>query len=515
LPPQGRAELELRPKTFEVLRYLVEHAGRLVSKDEIIKTVWPKVMVSDESLIQCVSEVRQAIEDGKQTIIKTVPRRGYMFAAPVLWVGLNSQAPSRQALAQLDRSPDLDEATLPVTRGGPSIAVLPFSNLSGDPQQDYFSDGFTDDIITELSRFSELLVIARNSTFRYKGRATDIRQIGRELNARYILEGSVRRNADRVRINAQLIDAANGSHRCAERYDCSMSDAFAVQDEVARSIVSVLAAHVNKAETERALLKPPARWEAYDCYLRGLETYSMHLREVTMPEIYAARQLFERSLAIDPKYARAYAMISRTHVRTYLEPLDSAYLSPAELARAYELATKAVQLDANLPLARSQLGWVLVFKHCHDESIAEFERALSLNPNFTDYQFGLSLVFAGQPARAIKVLQAHLLLDPFENAGRLGYMGHAYYMCGRYAEAIAPLQECALRIPNLRIAHLWLAAAFAQSNQLVDARHQADEVLRIEPGFSIERWKCTAPYKDPKDADHLFVGLRTAGLPES
>jgi adenylate cyclase len=252
-------DAQLRPKAFEVLRHLVENAGRLVTKEELIRAVWPNVVVTDEVLTHCVSEVRQAIGDSKQTIIVTVPRRGYRFAATVSRVAADLPAPRAPLSAGSDPpsrpSPLLDR---------PSVAVLPFANLGGDPQQDYFSDGITEDIITELSRFSELLVIARNSSFQYKGKAVDIRQIGRELAVRYVLEGSVRRSGDRLRITAQLIDTATGGHRWAERYERELHDVFAVQDEVARAIVAILAAHVNRAEVERALLKPPAAWEAYE-----------------------------------------------------------------------------------------------------------------------------------------------------------------------------------------------------------------------------------------------------------
>jgi adenylate cyclase len=183
--------------------------------------------------------------------------------------------------------------------------VLPFANLSGDPQQDYFSDGITEDIITELSRFSELLVIARNSSFQYKGKTVDIRQVGQELGARYVLEGSVRQSGHRVRVTAQLVDAMTGAHRWAERYDRELHDVFAVQDEVARGIVAILAAHVNRAETERVLLKPPAVWGAYDYHLRGAEAFFLHMNRRSKASLYDARRLLGQSLAIDPGYARA------------------------------------------------------------------------------------------------------------------------------------------------------------------------------------------------------------------
>jgi len=201
-------KVQLRPKTFEVLRYLVENADRLVTKEELIKAIWPNVVVTDGSLTHCVSEIRQAIGDSSQTIIATVPRRGYRFAAAVSRI-----APSAAAAAPKAECPSGPSPRLQSSLDQPSVAVLPFANLSGDPQQDYFSDGITEDITTELSRFSELIVIARNSAFQYKGKAIDIRQVGQDLGARYVLEGSVRRSGDRIRITAQLIDAVTGAHR--------------------------------------------------------------------------------------------------------------------------------------------------------------------------------------------------------------------------------------------------------------------------------------------------------------
>ncbi len=537
-------DVQLRPKVFEVLRYLVENADRLVTKEELIEAIWPHVTVTDEALAHCVSEARQAIGDGGQAIIKTVPRRGYRFAAPVLRVatGVVAPPPSPAGIAGVPPAPMLAGGTpavpgaaappaspdsgphpppYPHSRAGgregdrPTVAVLPFVNLSGDPQQDYFSDGMTEDITTELSRFSDLLVIGRNSAFQYKGKAVDLRQVGRELNARYLLEGSVRRSGDRIRIAAQLIDAVIGTHRWSERYDRELLDAFAVQDEVARAIVAILAAHVNRAEIERTLLKPPAAWEAYDYYLRGAEAFFLHSTSGTKASLYEAQRLLEQCLAIDPTYARAAAMLSRTHLRAYYEPFDGDYLSPAALDRALELAQTAVRLDARLPQARAQLGHVLPFKRQHDAAIAEFERAFALNPNFIDYRFGLALMYAGEPARAIEVLEADLRLDPFPWPHAFGHMGVANYMLKRYGEAVRLCRECALRVPNLQWPRLWLASAYAQSGQLEEAGKEAAEVLRINPGFTIESLKRLLVYKDPKDAAHRIEGMRKAGLPET
>jgi TolB-like protein len=397
-------DVQLRPKSFEVLRYLVENADRLVTKDELIKAIWPNVVVTDESLTHCISEVRQAIGDSKQAIIATVPRRGYRLVAPVARLARNASA-APQPLPTADAQPAWTDARQQAPSpllDRPSVAVLPFANLSGDAQQDYFSDGITEDIITELSRFPELLVIARNSTFRYKGQSVDIRQIGEELGARYVLEGSVRRSGNRVRITAQLIDAMTGAHRWAERYDRELHDVFAVQDEVARPIVTILAAHVNKAETERTLLKPPAAWEAYEYYLRGVEAHSLHLTKRTKDSLYEARRLFEQSIAIDPNYARAHAMLSLNHHAAYCEPIDGDYVNPAVHDRALQLAETAVQLDPRLPLAHSVLGWASLWKRRHDACVAQFERAFALNPNFIDHRFGYVLIMVGEPAKAIE-----------------------------------------------------------------------------------------------------------------
>jgi adenylate cyclase len=512
-------EVQLRPKSFEVLRYLVENADRLVTKEELIKAIWPNVVVTDESLTHCISEVRQAIGDSKQAIIATVPRRGYRLVAPVSRVATNAPATPHLVPTAVDtasapslfhlqsQSPLLDR---------PSIAVLPFVNLGGDAQHDYFSDGITEDIITELSRFSELLVIARNSTFQYKGKALDIRQVGRELAAQYVLEGSVRRSGDRVRITAQLIDAVTGAHRWAERYDREFHDVFAIQDELARAIVAILAAHVKRAEIDRVLLKPPAAWAAYDYYLRGAEAFFLHMNRRTSALLYDARRLLEQSLAIDPDYARAAEMLSRTYLHSYTEPFDGDYLSASALDRALELAETAVHLDPRLPQARASLGNVLVYKRQHDAALAEFERAFALNPNFIDNRFGVVLVASGEPAKAIEVLEANLRLDPFQPLiYSFGTRGLANYLLKRCADAVRFFREGATCLPRLQLPHIGLASTYAQLGQLEKAREEAAEVLRINPGFTIESYKRIVMYKYPEDAEHRYDGLRKAGLPES
>jgi adenylate cyclase len=396
----------------------------------------------------------------------------------------------------------------------PSIAVLPFANLSGDKEQEYFSDGITEDIITELSRFSELFVIARNSSFQYKGKSPDIRHVGRELGVRYVLEGSVRRAGDRVRITSQLIDASTGAHRWAERYDRKLEDVFAVQDELARTIAALLAAHVRKAEVERTLLKLPAAWQAYDYYLRATDTFASFSSSLYVHELYETRRLLEESLSADPMYARAYSTLALTYWSAYINPLDQDHLEPTILERAHDLARRSVQLDPNLPQTHTVLGIVLAFKRLHAGSLAEFERAVELNPNYTDWRYGAALVYSGEFHRAIEVLKVHMRLDPFYPPVTTFCVGIAHYMLKHYSEALRPLRECLSRVRNFRGAHTVLAATYAQLEQFESARAEAAEVLRIEPAYTIERYLQVFPLKSTSDADHLFDGARKAGLPE-
>jgi len=227
-----------------------------------------------------------------------------------------------------------------------------------------------------------------------------------------------------------------GAHRWAERYDRELRDVFAVQDEVAGAIVAILAARVNRAEIERTLLKPPAAWGAYDYYLRGAEAFFLHSSILTKASLYDARRLLEQSLAIDPTYARAAAMLSWTHFYAYAEPFDGDYLNPAALDCAVELAERAVHIATRLPHARAQLGHVLLSRRQHDAAIAEFQRAFAFNPNFIDYRYARALIYAGEPARAIKVLKANMRLDPFQPVSAFQFMGQANYMLKRYGEAV-------------------------------------------------------------------------------
>jgi len=396
----------------------------------------------------------------------------------------------------------------------PSIAVLPFDNMSSHPEQEYLVDGIVEDIITELSRFSELFVIARNSSFQYKGRAVDVRQVGRELGVRYVLEGSVRRSGDRIRISAQLIDASMGAHRWAEHYDRNLEDVFSVQDEVVRTIVAILAAHVRQAETERTRSKPPNSWQAYDYYLQAVEASVSFSSNRNVANDEEARRLLQQSLVIDPNYARSYARLAHTYTGSWVNPAHEDFLDPAALERAHDFARKAVQLDRKLPQAHVALGWVLAYKHQHDASIAAFEKAVTLNPNYVNWRFAMALIFAGASKRAIEVAHAYMRLDPFYVPYASLVLAYAHHMLAQYEQALSPLRDFVAQAPTWWAGHSLLAATLARIGDLDEARAEAAETLRLAPKFSISRFRPLFGLKYPREEKHLFDGLRSAGLPE-
>jgi adenylate cyclase len=341
----------------------------------------------------------------------------------------------------------------------------------------------------------------------------DIRQIGRELDVRYILEGSIRRSGGNLRLTGQLIDATTGAHRWADRYDRKLEDVFVLQDELARTIATILAAHVNKAEAEHTRGKLPASWQAHDYYMRASDVFASYWSSMSVEKVYETRRLLEHSLSCDPNYGRASALLSCTHLTAYLNALDHDFANPAACDRAYELARKAVQLDPNLPFTRAHLGIVLACRWEHDGAIAEFESAIALNPNFCHLYFALALIFAGEPERALEVVKKHMRLDPFYTPQAPCYMGMALYMLKRYSEAIPLLREGLMRAPSFVGSQVTLAAVYAQLGLVDKAHAQAAELRRIRPQFKAAKGKGFIRFfKYSEDADHFLDGYRKAGL---
>jgi adenylate cyclase len=396
----------------------------------------------------------------------------------------------------------------------PSIAVLPFANLGGSPQGDYFSDGIAEDIITELSRFSELFVIARNSSFQYDGRSSDVRQIGRELGVRYVLEGSVRRDADHLRITAQLIDAENRMHIWAERYDRSLEDALALQDEVARNVVAALAVHVKKAEIERVLAEPPAAWQAYDYYLRAVDCVTAYHATYERETLFRGRLLLQHALLVDPTYARAHAILSSCYMSQWVHRWDDDCPWAEALDRCYQSARESVRLAPELPEAHIALGQALTFLHQHEAAVAAVERATALNPNMTSFRFAYVYVLAGEAARAAQLLEKHMRLDPFYEPNAPAALGFAYYMLGRYQDALPLLQEAVSRAPAMAHGHYTLAQTYARLDDPDKARAEVEIALHLEPWYRISQSLTARYFKRPEDTEHLAGGLRKAGFPE-
>jgi adenylate cyclase len=309
------------------------------------------------------------------------------------------------------------------------------------------------------------------------------------------------------------VDATTGTHRWAERYDRDMKNVFAVQDEVARTVAAILAAHVSKAEMERTLLKPPTSLQAYDYYMQAANALTSYHTSLSREELRDARRLLEKALTIDPTYARAHAAHSVARVSFWVHRWNDDCPWPTALDRAYQSAQKAVGMAPNLPEAHAGLGWVLIWKHQHEAAIAEFERAIALNPNFTNWRFPFALVFAGEPARAIQALKTHMRLDPFYEPLAPGTWGLACYMLKQYAEALPYLRESVSRAPNVRAGRIWLAATYGQLGQLENARREADAVLRIDPSYTITGTPPVTALRRPEDIEHISEGLRKAGLP--
>jgi adenylate cyclase len=393
--------------------------------------------------------------------------------------------------------------------------VLPFTNMSGDPEQEYFSDGITEDITIDLSKFSSLFVIARNSAFTYKGKTAKIQDIGRELGVRYVLEGSVRKAGDQLRITAQLVDAATGGHVWSERYDRSLQEVFVLQDEIRQKIVFALKVKLTPEEQERFKSAPTSSLEAYEYYLRGREAGGRAFLESRKEASEQARQMFEKAIELDPRYAAAYARLAWVY---YLDFFFRWVQDPAQsLGRALELAQRAVALYDTLPLAHQVLSLVYLFQRQHEQAIMEIEQATALNPSdAVNYStLGVILNFSGRLDESVKAHEQALRLDPRNPAWHLIQLGHAYRSAGQCEKAIDPIKQALSLNPAIIPARANLAVCYIELGREEEARAEAAEVLRRNPNFSVETaWrKENQPFKDPLPIlERLYAAARKAGL---
>ena len=390
--------------------------------------------------------------------------------------------------------------------GKASIVVLPLQNLSGDPEQEYFSDGITNDLITDLSRFRDLFVIASNTAFTYKGKAVRIKDLGRELGVRYVLEGSVQRVGERVRVNAQLIEARTEHHLWAERYDRNLKDILAVQDEIIRSIVLKLAIKIGETERARALKKETDNLKAYDYKLRGIEFLLRRERAANRE----AKRMFEKAIEIDPRYASVYLGLSRTYLQEFYYGWTE--FPDQALQKAHDLAHRALSIDNSLAGAHAVLGEVYNRRQQDDLAVGELNRAIEINPNDTDSYtlLGMVMLYQGRAEKAIRLLETSMRFDPHATPGTSMNLGLAYYLMGRYEEAINLLHRGVARRPDFAGTHIALAAAYAQAGRLEEARQEATTVLRLYPFFELDDYGTV--FRRPEDRDAIIAGLRKAGL---
>ena len=392
----------------------------------------------------------------------------------------------------------------------PSIVVLPFANMSADAEQEYFADGITEDLITALSKISGLFVIARNSSFTYKGKAVEVKKVSRELGVRYVLEGSVRKAGNRVRITAQLIDATTGHHLWADRFDRDLTDVFALQDEITTNVVSALQVKLLEGEQARVWRRSTESLEAWDCLTQAL----FHFRRFTRGSNVKARELLEQAVELDPGYATASVWLAWTYwteVRfQWAESPDVA------VARAVELAEKAVALDDTLSEIHSLLGAIHLMKGDHDQAVAEGERAVALDPNGADITalLAMTLNWSGRPREAVGLVEKAMRLSPLYSAWYLSVLAHAQRLMARHDEAIETYEASIERNPDHIGPHIGLTICYVECGREQDARAQAAEVVKVDPKFSLGKFADALTYKDPAQTERALDALRKAGLPE-
>ncbi|HWT59195.1 MAG TPA: winged helix-turn-helix domain-containing protein [Rhizobium sp.] len=490
----------LGQRAVALLALLLQRAGAPVSKEALFETAWPGQAIEDSNLTVQIAALRRILDkpDGAAGWIETLPRRGYRYVGPAVVV----DGP--------DSAVEVSNRTTLALPAKPSIAVLPFANLSGDPEQDYFADGMVDDIITGLARINWLLVIARNSSFIYKGRAVDVKQVGRELGVRYVLEGSVRKAGGSVRVTGQMVDASTGAHLWAQRYDRSFTDIFALQDEIALSAVGAIAPSLRRAEIDRVKRKRPDNLDAYDLVLRAQSDV-----DSGMPErVVQALVLLERAIELDPAYALAHGNAAMCHHCLFLR----AGLQEADRAASIRHARAAIlhgQDDASaLTLAGFSIG---MDGHDRKAAFTALEAALAISPSSAlTYILGsVILGWSGEAVRAIEWSERGMRLSPFDPWAFAAFDAQAmsHLLCGRYDEACRAAYKSVQANPAHSITHVQLTAALAMLGRLEEARAAAARVLELHPTFRFGRQFAGVDCA-PALAKCLGDALRAAGLPE-
>jgi len=501
---RGADVVSVAPQVFDLLDYLIRNRERVVSKDDLIKAIWNGRSVSDAALTTRLNAARTAIGDSgeEQRFIKTLPRKGFRFVGAVR----EAQEPAGAAVA--DNQVELQKPDLALP-DKPSIAVLPFENMSGDPEQEYFANGMVEEIITALSRFKSLFVIARHSSFTFKGNAVDIKEVGRRLGVRYVLEGSVRKASGKVRITGQLIDAVTGAHLWADRFERDLTDIFALQDEITLAVVSAVQPKMLQTEIEMATRRRPENLTAYDFFLRSMQQYYLTTRE----SLAEAIRLAHRALELDPSFGSAAALAGDCHASNVA--LGYASDPQFDCKEAVRLARLALRIDDGDPDTLSRVA--VISAGMVGDSEAEIEmadRAVALNPNSwrTWNNRGWVYIMAGLPEEAIRSFERAIRMSPVDPLLHMTFLGIGHALMGlrRFDEAIVVLKKALRQNPSFMPACRGLASAFAHLGRDAEAHAAAARVLEIDPAFTISAHIARVP----KYSKLFIEGLRKAGLPE-
>lgn len=503
---RGSQRVEVQPQVFDVLVYLVQNSDRVVSRDNLISAIWNERIVSESTLTSRINAARKAIGDNglDQRLIRTIPRKGFLF------VGALQSGPQAAPSGNGSSQKQAGEAhAAPLALDRPTVAILPFKNISGEPEQDYFSEGISDDIITALSKIRWFYVIARNSSFNYKGQSVPLKEVGEQLGVSYVVEGSVRKEGERVRISAQLSNVSTGIHIWSERYDRSLADVFAVQDEITQAIVGAIEPQLYAAENFRAQRKTPESMDAWDLVVRALSYYW----RVTRRDNMVAQALLEKTISIDPNYGQALGLLAASHMfDVHMGWADIKTAIPA----AERAALAAIRADSEDSWAHYALASVYLFTRRFDESFAEFELALRLNPSFSParaYYCG-ALSFCGEWEKGYMAVRHALRLsprDPFAGV-YFGFAGFAQFIGGHHEEAIQLAREALRLRGDYAGAHRVLTAAAAMAGHDQMARAALRDLRRAQPSISLAWIANQMPFKRDTERNRYLEALRRAGL---
>lgn len=503
---RGGESVAVEPQVFDLLLHLIENRDHVVSRDDLIETVWDGRIVSESTLTSRINAARKAVGDsGKdQAVIRTLARKGFRFVSDVQpqrgGGEAHGAAPRPFAPAGEPQPPALDRT---------AIAVLPFANLSGEPEQEYFSEGISEDIITALSKLRWFYVIARNSSFIYRQKSVHHKQIGEELGVGYVVEGSVRKDGDQVRIAAQLVDVATGSHLWADRYDRNLADVFAVQDEITQAVVAAIEPQLYAAEDFRARRKAPDNMDAWDLVMRALS----HYWRVTRQDNLVAQALLEKAISVDSNYGQALGLLAACHT-------FSAHMGWQEMSRtvptAERAALAAIRADSEDAWAHYALASVYLFNRRFDDSIAEFELALRLNPNFSPARglYGVALSYRGRWEDGDRAAREALKFSPRDPFAAIycGVAAYCQYVGRNYAEAIRLSREALRQRGDFVGAHRVLTASLGMAGGTDAAKAALQELRRAQPNISLAWLASGLPFEHEADKAHYLEGFRRAGL---